>query len=118
MAVTYPTIVYGQSSSITTTPRIIRSEYGDGYGRNIGDGINYLPRTGTLVHPLIDNSTAATLLAFLRANPPNISVVTIINYMEDPTGATTLNVKITDWSHTFDGITQTYNVNFVEAFAA
>jgi len=116
MAVSYPTIVYGQSSSITTSPRVIRSEYGDGYGRNIADGINYLPRSGTLVHPLIDNTTAATLLAFLRANNQGI-VVTIINYMEDPTGATTLNVRIMDWNHTFDGVTQTYNVNFVEAFA-
>lgn len=116
MAVTYPTIIYGQGSTITTEPKIINSQYGDRYGRNIADGINNLPRSGTLEHPLIDNTTAATLLAFLRANSAG-TVITIINYMEDPTGSTTLNVRIPSWSHTFNGITQTYNVNFVEAFS-
>lgn len=116
MAVTYPTIIYGQGSSINTTPRTISSPYGDGYQAVVADGINYLPRTGTLEHPLIENSVASTLLTFLRANSAG-QVVTIVNYMEDPTGATNLNVRITSWGRTTDGITQTYNVNFVEAFS-
>lgn len=116
MATAYPTIIYGQGSSITTNPRTISSNYGDGYQSVIADGINFLPRSGTLEHPLIENSVAATLLAFLRANAAG-QVVTIINYMEDPTGATNLNVRITSWSRQTDGITQTYNVNFVEAFS-
>lgn len=115
MAVTYPTIVYGQNSSITTTPRLISSDFGDGYQSVFADGINYLPRTGTLEHPLLDNTEAATLLAFLRANSAG-QVVTIKNMMEDPTGATNLNVYILNWSHTQDGITQNYSVNFREVF--
>lgn len=116
MAVTYPTIIYGTNSTISTTPRTIKTEYGDGYQQVIADGINYLPRSGTLEHPLIDNATAATLLAFLRTNS-NGTVVTILNKMEDPTGASTLNVRIVSWSHSFDGITQNYSVNFIEAFS-
>lgn len=115
MATAYPTIIYGQGSTITTSPRTIKSEFGDGYQQVIADGINYLPRSGTLEHPYIDNATAATLLSFLRSNSAG-QVVTIKNLMEDPSGATTLNVRIINWSHSFDGITQTYNVNFVEAF--
>ncbi len=117
MAVNYPTIIYGQNSSITTSPRTISSNYGDGYQAVIADGINFLPRTGSLDHPLIDNATAATLLAFLRANSAG-QVVTIINYMEDATGATNLNVRIKSWSKTQDGITNNYTVNFEEAFSA
>ena len=116
MAVTYPTIIYGQGSRIETSPRLIDSPFGDGYQQVIPDGINYLPRAGSLEHPLIDNATAATLHAFLRANSGG-QVVTIINYMEDATGATTLNVRIKSWSKQSDGITNTYNVNFVEAFS-
>jgi phage-related protein len=116
MATAYPTIIYGQASNITTTPRNIETEFGDGYQQVVADGINALPRTGTLEHPFIDNATAASLLAFLRANA-NGQVVTIKNYMEDPTGATTLNVRITGWSRASDGITHTYNVNFREAFS-
>lgn len=115
MAVTYPTIIYGQGSRLDTSPRVIDNPFGDGYQQIIPDGINYLPRSGTLEHPLIDNSTAATLLAFLRSNSGG-QIVTIINMMEDPTGATTLNVRIKSWSKQSDGITNTYNVNFVEAF--
>lgn len=116
MATAYPTIIYGQGSSITTTPRLIITEYGDGYQSVLADGINYKPRTGSLEHPQIDNTLAGTLLTFLKANSGG-QVVSIINYMEDPTGATTLNVRIVNWSHTFDGITQTYIVNFREAFS-
>jgi phage-related protein len=116
MATAYPTIIYGQSSSITTTPRLIITEYGDGYQSVLTDGINFIPRTGTLDHPLIDNATAATLLSFLRANSGG-QVVTIKNYMEDPSGATTLNVRILGWSHSLDGITQNYSVTFKEAFS-
>jgi phage-related protein len=116
MAIAYPTIVYGQGSSIETQPRLIMSDFGDGYQQVIADGINYLPRTGTLEHPLLNNTKAAEILAFLRANSAG-QVVTIINYMEDPTGATTLNVRINNWSHTQTGITQNYYVNFREAFS-
>ena len=115
MAVTYPTIIYGQGSRLETAPRLIETGYGDGYQQVIPDGINYLPRSGNLEHPLIDNTTAATLLAFLRANSGG-QIVTIKNMMEDPTGATILNVRIKSWSKQQDGITNTYNVNFVEAF--
>lgn len=115
MATTYPTIIYGQGSRIDTNPRTIESPYGDGYQAVAADGINYLPRSGSLEHPLIDNPTAATLLAFLRSNSSG-QIVTIINYMEDATGASTLNVRIKSWSKTTDGIVNTYIVNFVEAF--
>lgn len=117
MATAYPTIIYGQGSRIDTAPRLIETPYGDGYQQVVPDGINYLPRTGTLEHPYIDNATAATLLAFLRANSGG-QIVTIINYMEDASGASTLNVRIKSWSKSTDGITNTYNVNFQEAFGS
>ena len=116
MATAYPTIIYGQGSRIDTAPRLIETNFGDGYQQVIPDGINYLPRSGSLEHPFIDNSVAATLLAFLRSNAGG-QVVTIKNYMEDASGSTTLNVRIKSWSKTTDGITNTYNVNFVEAFS-
>lgn len=116
MAIPYPTIIYGQGSSIATNPRLLKSSYGDGYQAVIQDGINYLPRSGTLEHPLIDNPTALSLLNFLRSNSGG-QVIEIINYMEDPTGATKLKVRIDSWSRQTDGITHTYNVNFTEAFS-
>jgi len=116
MAVAYPDILYGQGSSIQTEPRLIMSDFGDGYQQVIADGINYLPRSGTLEHPLMNNTKASQLLTFLRANSAG-QVVTIKNFMEDPTGATTLNVRITNWSHNQNGITQNYYVNFREAFS-
>lgn len=117
MAVAYPTIIYGQGSTIATAPRTIETSFGDGYQQVIPDGINYLPRSGSLEHPLIDSATAQSLLAFLRANSGG-QVVAIKNYMEDSSGNTTLNVRIRSWSKSTDGITETYNVNFVEAFSA
>jgi phage-related protein len=117
MATAYPTIIYGQSSKIDTSPRLIETSFGDGHQQVTPDGINYLPRSGQLEHPLIDNATSATLLSFLRANSGG-QVVSIINYMEDPTGATTLNVRIKSWSKQQDGITNNYTVNFVEAFSS
>lgn len=117
MATTYPTIVYGEDSNITTQPRLLGTnlEMGDGYQWVIGDGKNYLPRFVTLVHPLIDDATASTLKTFLRANA-NGTVVTIKNLMEDPSGAETLNVVILGWNRESDGITHTYTVNFREVF--
>ena len=117
MAIAYPTIIYGTGSRLDTQPRLIDTPFGDGHQQVIPDGINYLPRSGSLEHPLIDNATATTLLAFLRANSGG-QVVTILNMMEDNTGATTLNVRIKSWSKQQDGIVNTYTVNFVEAFSS
>lgn len=116
MATTYPTIVYGTGSTIDTNPRTVSTDFNDGYQLVIGDGINNMPRTGTLEHPLIDQATATTLLTFLRANSTG-QVVTIKNMMEDSSGSTTLNVRITNWSSRTDGITWTFTVNFREAFS-
>lgn len=115
MTITYPVLTYGQGSRIDTNPRNIATPFGDGYQQVIPDGINNLPRTGVLEHPLLDNTTASTLLTFLRANSSG-QIVTIVNWMEDPTGATTLNIRIKLWTHTLDGITQTYLVTYEEAF--
>ena len=117
MTISYPVLTYGQGSRLDTVARLISTPYGDGYQQVIGDGINNVPRNGVIEHPLLDNATAATLLAFLRANSQG-QIVTMVNWIEDPTGATNITVRIISWTHTLDGITQTYLVTVQEAFGS
>ncbi len=108
MAVTYPTIIYGQDSSVETNPRLIRNKFGDGNQAVIVDGINSLDKAITLVHPLLESSEASTIRTFLETNVG--AVIQIINYMQDYTGATTMNIIVTGWSENFDGVTYTFSV--------
>lgn len=101
MAVTYPTIIYGEDSTIDETPRLIRTKMGDGNQQVIVDGINPFDVAGTITHPLIDQADAATIRSFIRSNVGQ--VVTIKNLMQDNTGATTMNVIITGWTESYVG---------------
>ncbi len=111
MAVTYPVVVYGQASSIDTTPRLIRTIMGDGNQAIIVNGINFLDESGQLEHPLLEAADAATLRTFLKTYC-NGTVVTIVNWMEDYTGATTMNVILTGYRQAFDGVTYTFTVSY------
>lgn len=110
MAVTYPTIIYGQDSKISTSPRLIRTGMGDGNQQVIKDGINHLDKAVVLVHPLLDSADAATIRNFLETYSDG-SVVQIKNYMQDYTGATTMNIVITGFQEEFDGVTYTFSVS-------
>lgn len=113
MATTYPTVIYGQGSSIDVNPRTISTEYGDGMQKVIPDGINYLLRSGTLEHPLLTASAASTLRTFLLSNMGG-QVVTILNKMDDPTGATTMNVYLLKYNQVSAGGLFTISVQFRE----
>ena len=102
MAVTYPTVIYGQDSTIEETPRLIRTKMGDGNQQVIVDGINAFDVNGSIVHPLIDQTTQATLRTFYRTNIGQ--VVQIKNMMQDYTGATTMNVIILGWQESNQGV--------------
>lgn len=110
MAVTYPTVIYGQGSTIDEIPRLIRTKMGDGNQQVIVDGINAIDTSGTIEHPLIDQATQATLRSFYRTNIGQ--VVTIKNLMQDYTGATTMNVIITGWQESNQGEVSTFTVDF------
>ena len=113
---TYPAVRYGWDSDFQADPRLIYSTYGDGYQSVIEDGINSLPYTFTLVHLNLTLSDSNTLLAFLRAHS-NGDIVTIIDKMSDPTGATTVNARILSWRKMpGNGITHSYEVNLRQAF--
>jgi phage-related protein len=114
MAVIYPTIIYGQESSVNAVPRLIRTNYGDGNQSVIIDGINAINKNITLVHPLLESDVATPLRNFLEANIGN--VVQIKNMMEDYTGATTMNIIILGWTQEFDGVTYTFTVTGEKVF--
>jgi len=123
MAILYPDpIIYGRSTSNSYQVRSLKSSFGDGYQEVTPDGINHIVQGGVLVHPLIpkldDDKTigADTLRAFLKANCGTSNVVTIKNMMEDPTGATPLNVYLEGWSEKYDGVLFTFNVSYRESF--
>lgn len=123
MAIAYiDPIIYGASSRTRYDVRSIKSEFGDGYQDVTPDGINHIVQTGTIVHPLIPlNDTAHTkgatsLRAFLKANCGTNNIITIKNYMEDPTGTATLNVFLDSWTESYDGVLFTFTVNYREAF--
>lgn len=119
----YPSpIKFEQTSSASTTARSITSDFGDGYQEVTPDGVNYLVRSGTMVHtlvPISDSATsvgASTLRTFLRGVAGTNTVVTIPNYFEDPTGATPLDIYIESWSESYAGNTFTFGIRFRESF--
>jgi phage-related protein len=111
MAIAYPIVVYGQDSTIDSNPRLIRTSLGDGNQQVTADGINWLEVSGTLQHPLLDSATASTLRTFLQTNTAG-QVVSIVNWMQDYNGSTTLNVILTGWRESFDGVTYNFDVNY------
>jgi len=113
---TYPTVKYDQRSKANYDVRSIQSDFGDGYQEVTPDGINYIVQNGTIAHQLLTLSEASTLRNFLKANCGTSNLVTIINYMEDPTGATTLNVYLQSWSETYIGTHYNFNVKYRQAF--
>lgn len=52
-------------SEVATKPRVNLVQFGDGYEQRIGDGINTMPRTWTLVFN-VDGSVGDAIDAFLR----------------------------------------------------
>lgn len=113
MAVTYPTIIYGQDSTVDRIPRLIRSTLGDGNQFVIKDGINHMLAKGQIVHPLLDVPESTTIRTFLRTYCDG-SVVQIKDYMEDYSGNTTMNVILTGYRETFDGVVTTFTVDYEE----
>ena len=111
-----PTLKYDQSSQANYNVRTITTEFGDGYQQVQPDGINFNVQTGTLTHRLLSLADAATLRAFLETNCGTSSVITILNMMEDPTGATTLNVYLQSYRVTNLGSHFNYTINYREAF--
>ena len=121
-----PTIIYGDSSSTTYDVRSIKSDFGDGYQEVTPDGINYIVQGGTLAHPLLPignysnngiTYTGATALRnFLKQYCGTSTIVVIKNMMEDPTGNTTLNVFLDNWTEKYDGVLYTFGVRYREAF--
>jgi hypothetical protein len=111
MAVAYPTVIYGESSTIEITPRLIRGDMGDGNQFVAKDGINHLDISGVLEHPLLDSTEAGTLRTFLQNNTGG-EVVTILNKMQDNTGATTMNVILLGWTEDYAADTTTFRVSY------
>lgn len=113
MAVTYPTVIYGQGSTYTITPDLISTDYGDGMQKVVPNGINNQLKSGSLEHPLLTIAQAATLRTFLLANMTG-QIVQILNKMDDPTGGTTMNVYILGYSQASSGSQFTFTVKFQE----
>ena len=123
MAINYPTpIKYSSNTTTAYNVRSVKSTFGDGYQEVTPDGINSVVQGGNLSHqlvPLITNTnsvSAATLRTFLKLHCGTSTVVVIENFMEDPTGATTLNVYLNSWSESYVGTHFNITVRYREAF--
>ena len=93
-----------------------KSTFGDGYQEVTPDGINAIVQSGTIAHQLLSIGDAGTLRTFLRANCGTSEVVVIKNMMEDPTGATSLNVYLNSWTESYIGTHYNFSVAYREAF--
>ena len=113
---TYPTLDYDQSSKANYQVRSIKTSFGDGYQEVTPDGINYIVQNGSIIHKLLSITDATTLRTFLRANCGTSEVVVIKNMMEDPTGATNLNVYLNSWSESYIGTHYNFTVSYRESF--
>jgi phage-related protein len=65
---TFPSIAPEYSSSpCDTKARVLRTDFGDGYGQRAADGINNMPRTWPLKWENLTEADANTIENFLRA---------------------------------------------------
>lgn len=113
----YPaTLKFDESSQANYSVRSNKTDFGDGYQSVVPDGINYIVQNGNIVHRDISITDANTIRAFLRANCGTSTKVTIQNLMEDPTGATTLDVYLESWSERYLGKLYTFTVKYRQAF--
>ena len=111
-----PTLKYNQASKANYQVRSIQSNFGDGYQEVTPDGINFIVQNGTLSHQLLSLADAVTLRTFLKANCGTSNTVTILNMMEDPTGATTLEVFLSSWTESYIGTHYNFSVAYRQAF--
>lgn len=52
---------------LTKKPRVLETQFGDGYSQRVGDGINTNPQTWSLNFSARDETDATAILAFLDA---------------------------------------------------
>lgn len=54
-------------AQLTVKPRVLTSQFGDGYSQRVADGINARPESWALTFSARTNSERDTILAFLEA---------------------------------------------------
>jgi len=64
---TCPDFTPCQSTAGDMEPRVIRNDFGDEYTQRIGNGINYIGETWSVVWPEMEEVDALVLDAFFRA---------------------------------------------------
>jgi phage-related protein len=120
MATSWPTLSVkpDPSSSINRNPRIQTFQGGDGYILRYVDGINFAPRTYTIVYKYLKPSDEAILSPFLDANQNGTSLLVPI-WPKDATGAQTGYFYITQVSdgRSSDGVNYDATITLQEVYA-
>lgn len=98
----YPTLTLGFDirSVCKSTPEIEVVQYDDGYKSVFPKGVLNRRRSYTIVQKVVSLAEASTLRSFLVSNSQG-QAITVPVYNEDPTGSTTSDFYIVDWSDTF-----------------
>lgn len=104
--------VPSKSFSATTKPRVIKSQFGDGYSQRYVDGINSLVKEWSLSFNSKDLNTAAQIESFFEARKG------VEGFKWTPPGDTiTYSVICTDWSRTYDShLSASISARFVQIF--
>ena len=108
------TFTYNPSKSFSTNskPRVVVSQFGDGYSQRTGQGINRITKEWSLVfksRSIIDSNAIENFF---------IARSGVEGFLWTPPGeSTTYSVICTEWSRTYDSaISATIQAKFVQIF--
>ena len=110
------TFTYKPSKTFTSSskPRVITSQFGDGYSQRVGQGINRITREWALVFKSRSIIDANAIETFFSARAG------VEGFLWNPPGeSTTYSVICTEWSRSYDSsISATIQAKFVQIFDA
>lgn len=101
-----------KSFTTSTKPRIIKSQFGDGYSQRYVDGINSVVKEWSVAFNSNDLNTAAQIEDFFEARKG------VEGFLWTPPGDTkSYSVICTEWSRTYDShISASISARFVQIF--
>jgi len=110
------TFTYNPSKSFSSSskPRVITSQFGDGYSQRVGQGINRIVKEWSLVFKSRSLTDANAIETFFVARSG------VEGFLWTPPGeSTTYSVICSEWSKTYDSnISATIQAKFTQIFDA
>lgn len=105
------TIAPDFSSQLSEEPRVLQTQFGDGYRQRVGDGINIRPQVWQLTFSARTGTERDTLLTFLRGENG------ITSFDWTPPGGSAGKYICASWSYTPDNAaTNTITATFQQVF--